>query len=98
MLRPAPEPAARDCKAPRDAMGLTEELQLEEGEEPIQENSISDESLKSCSHFGRCSKDHTRTHTHTHCWECVLVYLSWLVHLVGCWMSSWHWSLWPRLV
>lgn len=34
MLRPAPEPAARDCRAPRDAMGFTEELLLEVGDEP----------------------------------------------------------------
>lgn len=34
MLRPAPAPAARDCSAPREAMGFTEELVLEEGEEP----------------------------------------------------------------
>lgn len=38
MLRPAPEPAARDCRAPRDAMGFTEELLLEVGEEPVQGN------------------------------------------------------------
>lgn len=38
MLRPAPEPAARDCKAPSEAMGFTEELLLEVGEEPVQKN------------------------------------------------------------
>lgn len=37
-MRPAPEPAARDCRAPRDAMGFTEELLLEVGEEPVQGN------------------------------------------------------------
>ncbi len=34
MLRPAPAPAARDWRAPKDAMGFTEELVLEVGEEP----------------------------------------------------------------
>lgn len=34
MLSPAPAPAARDCRAPREAMGFTEELLLEVGEEP----------------------------------------------------------------
>lgn len=34
MLRPAPAPAARDCRAPREAMGFTDELVLEVGEEP----------------------------------------------------------------
>ena len=34
MLRPAPAPAARDCSAPREAMGFTEEFVLEVGEEP----------------------------------------------------------------
>ena len=33
MLRP-PAPAARGCRAPRDAMGLADELLLEVGEEP----------------------------------------------------------------
>lgn len=35
-MRPAPEPAARDCRAPREAMGFTEELLLEVGDEPAQ--------------------------------------------------------------
>lgn len=34
MLRPAPAPAARDWRAPKDAMGFTELLVLEVGEEP----------------------------------------------------------------
>lgn len=34
MLRPAPAPAARDCRAPKEAMGFTDELLLELGEEP----------------------------------------------------------------
>lgn len=34
MLRPAPAPAAKDWRAPKDAMGFTEELVLEVGEEP----------------------------------------------------------------
>lgn len=34
MLRLAPAPAAKDCRAPRDDMGFTEELLLEVGEEP----------------------------------------------------------------
>lgn len=34
MLRPAPALAARDCSAPKEAMGFTEELLLEVGEEP----------------------------------------------------------------
>lgn len=37
MLRPAPAPAARDCSAPREAMGFTDELVLEVGEEPAAE-------------------------------------------------------------
>lgn len=36
MLSPALEPAARDCKAPREAMGFTEELLPEVGDEPDQ--------------------------------------------------------------
>lgn len=36
MLRPAPEPAARDCRAPKEAMGFTDEVLLEVGEEPAQ--------------------------------------------------------------
>ncbi len=35
-MRPAPEPAARDCRAPREAIGFTDELLLEVGEEPAQ--------------------------------------------------------------
>lgn len=34
IFRPAPAPAANDWRAPREAMGLTEELLLEVGEEP----------------------------------------------------------------
>lgn len=35
-LRPAPAPAAKDCRAPKEAIGFTEELLLEVGEEPGQ--------------------------------------------------------------
>ena len=35
MLRPAPVPAASDCRAPREAMGFTEEVLLEVGDEPV---------------------------------------------------------------
>lgn len=34
---PAPALAARDCRAPREAMGFTEELLEEVGEEPALE-------------------------------------------------------------
>lgn len=37
MLRPAPALAARDCRAPKEAMGFTEELPPEVGEEPAWE-------------------------------------------------------------
>lgn len=37
MLRPAPALAARDCRAPKEAMGFAEELLLEVGEEPAWE-------------------------------------------------------------
>lgn len=40
MLRPAPALAARDCRAPKEAMGFAEELPLEVGEEPAWETFI----------------------------------------------------------
>ena len=38
MLRPAPAPAARDCRALKEDIGFTEELLLEVGEEPARGN------------------------------------------------------------
>lgn len=39
MLRPAPAPAAKDCSAPKEAMGFIELLLQEVGDDPAVEMS-----------------------------------------------------------
>lgn len=53
-LRPAPVLAARDCSVPRDAMGLTDDVLLEVGDEPETREKGPEESNGEVRCFEKC--------------------------------------------